>query len=808
MSADQDAPPPPRRKRKKKSRGLGVRGIILIIFGVVFAFALLIGGGVWLAMKIGGQGATEEQIRAEREADKQEAATAFSKPEPPAAEDQAEFRGFFESLGGALRRGRADAVNRHFHAKRMVDELARIGTFDVHLPTERRAYRDGVQQDLETSIGRDLVKGGNFHWDSTRVRHVRWSDDRREAGVLVQHDGGTGQDRSRIKFRWWLVRVGGEWKAFDYENLDRGMRDTQLTRDFYHSEFKGEFDRNPTRLQAAVDNITEASVALNVRRDAAEAERHLAKVRHERLPKSERSSVEVIEGGLLLDKRDAAGALARFEAAAVLAPERLRVKVLRAEALLELKRFDEALESARAYLAALGPDAFALGQAGYALEALSRRTEALDCYRAALDDDPDEIRSLHGFRRTIPDDRKPEAVERLEKTDRKMANFDEMLQYARSDGDQAGIAVLLAWLARTKPDDIRVRTEELLQLVKAKKFPEAAARLKRELGAGTDDDRVRILNSYLFAMIDAEMWVEAYEAVPNERCSEAFRTLAYELEDSLEADEPDKPNPAAKRLGELIVVHSKRDPGDPWLNVFEGAVLRTRGEHAKADAVFKAGVVKLAARPAEPNKPGSAANRLRAGRVQCHIDLQQPLKAYAAVGPSIETFRQLANHFGYGDDPAGLEQLLAAHRKEFPNALELEFWQAELDFLNAKYEPAARGFRLFHNKANDEFPEKYRAVERCIRSWVRAGRANEARMAVAAFGVDGVPAHLRAVVEALAGDVEAVDRILAEATKNDLKPWVFYHDPDFIRLTDGAKFAALRAKYPDPRPKPPLQKAG
>ncbi|WP_371070113.1 hypothetical protein, partial [Salmonella enterica] len=107
-----------------------------------------------------------------------------------------------------------------------------------------------------------------------------------------------------------------------FENLNRGMRDTRMTHEFHHSEFKAEFDRSPKRLETAMGNLLDATLALSSRKDVEELERLVAKVRHERLPGFARSTVEVLEANLRLKKQDPEGALKHLEAAAVLTPER------------------------------------------------------------------------------------------------------------------------------------------------------------------------------------------------------------------------------------------------------------------------------------------------------------------------------------------------------------------------------------------------------------------------------------------------------------------------------------------------------
>jgi tetratricopeptide (TPR) repeat protein len=731
----------------------------------------------------------------------------LANPVPPTPEDAAEFGRFFDGLGAALRRGDAAFINAAFDLNRLSDELFRNGALDKIPILERANFRRGMREGAADALGNGMVQNELMRWDRTDVKLVRWSADRSEAVAITVHRQKNGEENIRMKMRWWLVRRDGRWRLYDFEDLDQGSRASQLMKSIFAGQDLRDLERRTKDIRENANHIREAMIAVSKDRDPDAAERALAQCRGTNMPKVLTSTKAVIEGLILAQREKPQEALEKYDQAERIDAGMPLLKYLRASAYLQLERWSEALEAGRAYVAELGPDAQVNGIIGVALEQLGRLGEAVETFRIGLDDDEDNNECLAGLLRTLPPESKSEIVVRLEKTSQPMVQFETLFREAKADDDDAGIAVLLAWLRKTKPEDIRGRTEELAKLVRSKKFDEAAAFLKKELGIGADMKRRQILFAYLNAMADAGKSVEAYEAVPKDRANAAFRHVADDLNELLEDGEPESKDRFIVRLEALIAAHRRRDPGDPWLNLYEGAVLRSRDNHAEAEAAFTDGVKRLVARPGADDAE-DLAERLRFSRVECQIALKQPLRAYSAVGPSTATFRQIANHLDEANDPAGLASVVAAHRKEFPQAFELKFWQAEVDFLNGRYETAAKGFSSFRREANDTAPERHRAEERCIRSWVRANKPTEARAAVTTFGGNVVPPHLRAIVEAAAGNVVGVDRILAEATKNDLKPWIFYWDDDFVQLTSRPAFASLRAKYPDPRPKPPMQKAG
>ena len=79
----------------------------------------------------------------------------------------------------------------------------------------------------------------------------------------------------------------------------------------------------------------------------------------------------------------------------------------------------------------------------------------------------------------------------------------------------------------------------------------------------------------------------------------------------------------------------------------------------------------------------------------------------------------------------------------------------------------------------------------------------KAELVVKDAPADRVPAVLRAVVAAAAGDAAAVEALMAECVKGGGNHCWFWYDEDFARLVAGEAFDAVRKKYPDPRPKTP-----
>ncbi|HEX4613362.1 MAG TPA: hypothetical protein VH092_34575, partial [Urbifossiella sp.] len=456
------------------------------------------------------QRATEEEIRAEREADRAAARAAFAAPIAPTAAEAEEFGRFFQSLGEALDRGNEATVVDHFDADRMTSEFIRFGAFDRLGGRPSARDRAGMARGVRQGIGRTLVQNELLRWDSTQVRAVRWAADRREAVVIATHKNEVGGEETDAKVRWWLVRgPGAGWKAYDLEDLDVGSRLTQLGAAVVTPELVAEGAAGIARIQTATEATREALGAV-LRRDADAADRALARARGQNLPIPVAALRELAEASLALVRLDHATTLTRLDEADRLLPGMPAVKLVRAAALNLAGRHEEALEQARGYLDELGPDALAYTHTGLALERLNRPDEAAADYRKALDTTPNQLDALFGLRRVLPADKKAEIGDRLANARDPLRDFDELIRDARDDGDAAGVTALLAGLRKARPDDPRVAEEEVRELVKGGRYA-AAALVQRRLGNSPPGRTMPpVLTAYLGAMLGANRAAEAW----------------------------------------------------------------------------------------------------------------------------------------------------------------------------------------------------------------------------------------------------------------------------------------------------------
>ena len=446
------------------------------------------------------------------------------------------------------------------------------------------------------------------------------------------------------------------------------------------------------------------------------------------------------------------------------------------------------------------------------LENSGRPDEAAALIRRVLDRDPDNVEALFALRRVLPADKKGELADRLGKCARPEAHFGDLVDDAREADDAAARAALFDGLKKARPQDPRWGCDEIELLVRDKKYADATARFGELVkGATSPPVQARYVVVFLHEMRLAGRAAEAYAATPDAHLPTALQMLAQRFENALLEGNTFTSKSAAKgELRAIVAAHRKRAPDDPMVRYYDGVLLQADGEFEKAAREYAEGMGKWPAPPpptqdlADYPQPGDwkwAYEMFRTRRVQCLYALGRALAAYADVGPPEYTFRQLAFEFVKDKKADPLAELIAAHAKRFPDAAELPFWNGEVQFLRGEYAKAAESFAAFEKRPSNLVTERWRLPERLARARLRAGDAAGAARVVVEASSDRIPVALRTAVLAAQGDHPAVAANLEAETQRGGAVVTLYTDDDFAREIAAARYAELRAKYPDPRRK-------
>ena len=748
----------------------------------------------------------DRMLAGEREAGRAETAAAFADPQPPTAEEAAEFGAALGDLGLTLQKEDGPALARAFDAERMFDELLGIRAFDKVAGLGPRGMgpegRAGFARGFRESGAKNVFANPLFRWQRTDVRRVRWSPDRNEAVVIATHVNETeANGRLKMKVRWWFVRHPGGWRIYDFEELDQGLRLTAVM----GSHMTADVPTRVPALKAAVAGIRDARGAL-FQRDIEAAEEALSRCRDAALPDPVTAVVCLMEAILCSQRGEPAAALEFLDRAVRLNPDMPVVDYLRADCFLAMGQNEKARAAVEAYAAQLGADDEVGMMRGAALEGLNRLPAAKAAYRKAHDLDPDAFAALVALRRVLAPDELKELGERLARATDPRKVYDEVWRHSREEANPAAADALLDALRKARPDDLRAMGDDIRRQVRADKFNEAEALMTQGPKAATREARVNALDSYLFAMLGAKKLGDAYAAVPADHAAHAFRTLADELDDEYFDRGDGAPDVRLAQLKEVVAVHRKRVPGDVWLFFYQGAILQHEKEYEKAADAFATGAAKLPKAKAgdadEPDDGPDNAQRFRWRRVECMFRAEQGLEAYEKVQPTADVFQQLAGLYDRGDDFDGLAALLAAHRKREPNDVQTAYWQGHLSFRQKDYATATLLYKKFLRETDEKVLNRWSACDEYVRGTLRT-RPKDAAVVLAEVGADKVGHGLRAAVAAATGDRPELERLLAETTTRGGKVW-FYHDEDFRKAIGQERWRDLRTKYPDPNPPPEL----
>ena len=130
----------------------------------------------------------------------------------------------------------------------------------------------------------------------------------------------------------------------------------------------------------------------------------------------------------------------------------------------------------------------------------------------------------------------------------------------------------------------------------------------------------------------------------------------------------------------MLDEHAKHHPQDARLITERAELHLLRNEFALAEKQFL--LAKSQGTPAfDPSRFGLIRVRIKLGKAD---------DTYRELGPSTQTFHDIAHECTNQKNGPQLERLLAAHRKEFPAAKNLAAWDVEVHWLKKDYEATVK----------------------------------------------------------------------------------------------------------------------
>jgi predicted Zn-dependent protease len=668
-------PPGPRTARRRalqlpvtvqRPRNSPVR-VVALLAGVIFAVWVLLrlagglanmGGNAW--QPGGFQEDDEERRRA--------IIAAFQRQKPLDPDEMTkEITPLLEQVRDSFK-DRKGAVE-HFDLERLFDEVKDQGLLPPEVVRSRRDFVHGMGIGMDQALQRQAEVD---LWTSFEIRNLKKLQGN-EAVVIVRHKAADG---TITKIRWWVSKRTGQWKVYDYEDLDTSMRISTVMA----SVIQGGI-RNAPAAGKAMQNIGEAMIALGLHQDADAAERKLQAAAGVPLPRPAEGLRHLAQGMIHLQRNRVEDALASWEQSHRSHPDMPALDLFKAVAYNRLARWEDALKHLKTYEDLLGDDANVCREKGQALLGLNRKPEAAAAYRKALGYNAEDMDCFLGLLDTQEPHSK-ELAALLKTTANARATFDLCADDCVNRRDGLMLERLAAALRSLDPRHPSV--DYYAALAKAWRhdittaLKDFGALLAKEKDAALRD---HFLDKFVDAAADTGKAEHLYAALPDAK--EAFRMVAAELHKRFVLDE----------LRDVVAAHKKKHPGDPLLVIYEAQLHLDDEEHEVADKEFLRAAKLVDA---------ATLDFFRAGRVAARYHTGNALPALKEIEPRRDTFRQLA-HLCLGDKKLDLlEALLGAYAELEPDDPEAARFRMRLAIRRGNIDAGVAQFRKLIARETDQ----------------------------------------------------------------------------------------------------------
>ena len=147
----------------------------------------------------------------------------------------------FDAIVAATAENDDEAFAEQIDAARLLNEMWASGVISPAERYDENLLLNWVQQGLCVPVA----------WTEYKIVHVHRQPSRKGAIVYSYFFDAAGAE---YKMRWWITRGSGEWKAYDWDVLDHGLRNSKM--DALYLEHGGEF-----RLEQYLDCCNELRAA-------------------------------------------------------------------------------------------------------------------------------------------------------------------------------------------------------------------------------------------------------------------------------------------------------------------------------------------------------------------------------------------------------------------------------------------------------------------------------------------------------------------------------------------------------------------
>ncbi|HXX92574.1 MAG TPA: tetratricopeptide repeat protein, partial [Planctomycetota bacterium] len=348
-------------------------------------------------------------------------------------------------------------------------------------------------------------------WERIRMLHAKLRPGGDEAEILSQVTLGG----SRSRFRFWMIREGDDWKVFDFETLDGGLRfsvsvvalSATMEKD---AEARKSMHQAFAALLAAFRQLTSGEFE--------EARKSLAGARKAEPPAQVRGWIDLLDAQALASLERYDESLEAADRALGAQKDLALAHQLKGLAYAALEKHEEAIAAEREFIKLVGDDAEAWLAIGEEFEKLGKAGEALEAFRkGAASDDEDFACRLNLGRLLVEGGRGEEARANLLAASRLAAPgegvFEEAAELLAGAGDHPGVLELAQERVKRTPADPTVLLWQGRSLRRLGRLEEAQEVLGRAVKAEKekDEDSSECAEELVFALAQAGKGPEALE---------------------------------------------------------------------------------------------------------------------------------------------------------------------------------------------------------------------------------------------------------------------------------------------------------
>ena len=664
-------PGPPR-----KSKGLAIAAALLIGGLMV----VVVGTGIWFTFFGPGSGAFGSSS-----VDPADAQWAAAKsPELHCAQLAAGF--------GADRVGVDRGTQREF--ERLLDALVKVTSssddskFQLLVDFDRLAGQvqmysfanlswfesNQLRQSLEVEIVSPLV------CERYSIAHIDLSPSAGEATVDVylwdEYD-------DLYEYRLWTIRQGRRWKIYDWEDIEKGRRESRDWAQIYTYCLTPGWEE----YEAAMEDITAATLAESTH-DSAQALRR-AESRAVLPQIADVASIEIAFAWLQQGDFPAAIAAAELVQSPAVVPGTYYVRAL---AYQQMGEYAKSIDMIDRFEKLVGAQLTGCQMRALALTADGKFDAAASQWNAYLQLHPDDLEALESLARTLDVDQSEELLAHVERC-RDPADTAHALADATIYSNLAVARAMLAFLEKREPDSSRLIALQAEMAERDERVDEAIALYRQAIASEQDADlRDQLMRSLANVLLGNGQVLDAYQVWPD--ANRGF----HHVMDSWYDDDLD-----VKFLDVQAVIDAYRrtGPDDPWLEFYTGALLLRHRKYDEAAQRFTTAIAQADEYDREYFRDSQLLAFHKAGR---------SLDAYQTIPPADETFVDLADRCIWDRQPDMLAKLIAAHRLKSPDDDWLDYYQGSLYLLEKDYEQAKRRLRRgAATTADEDVEDSYRS---------------------------------------------------------------------------------------------------